>query len=143
MSSTNYALFGQATVGLTQYHLGLPEGLVLLHLLGGSVYISITQLLIRRSLFDRIGLFETEWGSVGDFNWDMRAGLVANTLHVPHTWGGWRVHASQATAQVAFSSRQHEEKLDDMIRSGAIKDAKTIAVVLTYGQFHRGREAGR
>ena len=27
----------------------------------------------------------------------------------------------------------------DMIRSGAINDAKTIAVVLTFGQFHRGK----
>jgi glycosyltransferase involved in cell wall biosynthesis len=45
----------------------------LLHLSGESVYVSITQLLIRRSLFDRIGLFEPRWGSVGDFNWCMRA----------------------------------------------------------------------
>ena len=36
----------------------------LLHLLGGSVYVSITQLLIRRRLFDRIGGFESRWGSV-------------------------------------------------------------------------------
>jgi glycosyltransferase involved in cell wall biosynthesis len=87
----------------------------LLHLLGGSVYISITQLLIRRSLFDRIGYFESTWGSIGDFNWDMRAGLVANTLHVPDTWGGWRVHSSQATAAVKLESAEHAERIDDMI----------------------------
>ena len=69
----------------------------LLHLSGRSVYISITQLLIRRSLFDRIGLFESTWGSVGDFNWSMRAGLAASTVHVADTWGGWRLHAAQAT----------------------------------------------
>ena len=54
----------------------------LLHLGGETVYRSITQLLIRRSLFDSVGMFESRWGSVGDFNWDMRAGLVANTVHV-------------------------------------------------------------
>jgi GT2 family glycosyltransferase len=72
----------------------------LLHLLGGSVYVSITQLLIRRSLFDRIGWFESTWGSVGDFNWSMRAGLVANTVHVPQTW---RLHprARQQQPQAA------------------------------------------
>lgn len=87
----------------------------LLHLLGGSVYISITQLLIRRSLFDRVGYFQRRWGSVGDFNWSMRAGLAADVVHVPDTWGGWRVHASQATADVAFTSPEHARKVDDMI----------------------------
>lgn len=87
----------------------------LLHLLGGSVYVSITQLLIRRSLFDRIGHFESTWGSIGDFHWAMRAGLVANTVHVPDTWGGWRLHAAQATAQVSLASTEHARKVDDMI----------------------------
>jgi len=87
----------------------------LLHLLGGSVYISITQLLIRRSLFDRIGYFESTWGSVGDFNWNMRATLLANTVHVPDTWGGWRLHSTQATAGVKLDSAEHAVKIDSMI----------------------------
>jgi hypothetical protein len=87
----------------------------LLHLHGGTVYVSITQLLIRRSLFDRIGLFDSRWGSVGDFNWGMRAALVANTVHVPDTWGGWRVHGHQATASVHMSSESHAQVVDEMI----------------------------
>lgn len=87
----------------------------LLHLLGTSVYVSITQLLIRRNLFDRIGLFESRWGSIGDFNWTMRAGLVANTIHVPDTWGGWRLHNSQATAGIGLGSNEHVGKIDEMI----------------------------
>jgi glycosyltransferase involved in cell wall biosynthesis len=87
----------------------------MLHLLGETVYTSITQLLIRRSLFDRIGLFEPTWGSIGDFNWGMRAGLVGNTVHVPDTWGGWRVHAKQATAAVDLSSPEAARKVDRMI----------------------------
>jgi glycosyltransferase involved in cell wall biosynthesis len=87
----------------------------LLHLGGETVYRSITQLLIRRSLFESIGMFESTWGSVGDFNWDMRAGLVANTVHVPHTWGGWRIHASQATANAGVGSEEHARKIDAMI----------------------------
>ena len=82
----------------------------LLHLRGRAVYTSITQLLIRRSLFDRIGHFDSRWGSVGDFNWNMRAGLVTNTVHVPDTWGGWRIHASQATALNDFMSAEHAER---------------------------------
>ena len=86
-----------------------------LHLLGASVYTSITQLLIRRSLFERIGLFERRWGSVGDFNWGMRAGLVASTAHVPDTWGGWRLHRDQATAAVVYGSAEQTRNVDDMI----------------------------
>lgn len=89
----------------------------LLHLLGGSVYTSITQLLIRRSLFERIGLFSSTWGSVGDFNWSMRAGLVANTVHVPDTWAGWRQHGAQATAGVQVRSDEHARKIDEMIEN--------------------------
>jgi glycosyltransferase involved in cell wall biosynthesis len=87
----------------------------LLHLLGGSVYISSTQLLVRRSLFEAVGYFRGTWGSVGDFNWSMRAGLMANTVHVPDTWGGWRQHAAQATARINFESPAHVRAIDAMI----------------------------
>lgn len=87
----------------------------LLHLCGDTVYISITQLLMRRSLFDRIGLFDGRWGSVGDFHWNMRAGLVANTVHVPDTWGGWRLHPAQATSSAGYGGREHRRKIEEMI----------------------------
>ena len=102
----------------------------LLHLLGGSVYVSITQLLIRSSLFERIGLFEPRWGSVGDFNWDMRAGLVANTVHVPDTWGGWRIHASQATGCVHFDSEEHARTIDNMIEHAIESSTDLLPPVL-------------
>ena len=99
----------------------------LLHLLGETVYTSITQLLIRRSLFDRIGLFEARWGSVGDFNWGMRAGLVASTVHVPDTWGGWRIHANQATAGAAIGSPEHSKTIDGMIENALASCEKSLA----------------
>jgi len=40
----------------------------MLHLTGWTVYRSITELLIRRSLFSRIGGFPTTWGPISDFN---------------------------------------------------------------------------
>jgi hypothetical protein len=96
----------------------------LLHLCGQNVYISITQLLIRRSLFDRIGLFDGRWGSVGDFNWCMRAALVANTVHVPGTWGGWRVHPAQATAAANLLSAEHGRKVEEMISDAIARAAQ-------------------
>lgn len=99
----------------------------LLHLLNSSVYISVTQLLIRRSLFDRIGLFKSQWGSVGDYNWNMRAGLAANTIHVPDTWGGWRVHSNQATAGAAVGSLEYSGKIQRMIDDAIASCEKTLA----------------
>jgi glycosyltransferase involved in cell wall biosynthesis len=69
----------------------------LLHFIGGSVYTSITQLLIRRGVFDRIGLFDRHFGSYGDFEWNMRASLLVNTIHVPEALATWRLHPAQAT----------------------------------------------
>jgi glycosyltransferase involved in cell wall biosynthesis len=88
----------------------------MLHLTGRMVYCSITELLIRRSLFDRIGFFESRWGSVGDFNWDMKAGLVANTIHVPDTWASYRVHQTQATAGVNFHSDKYAATIEEMVQ---------------------------
>ena len=88
----------------------------LLHLLGRVVYNSITQLLIRRSLFSRVGYFPTKWGSIGDFNWEMKASLIANTIHVPDTWASWRVHSKQATAALDLLSAGHGERVEEMIR---------------------------
>ena len=97
----------------------------LLHLSGATVYPSITQLLVRRNFLAKIGLFESKWGSVGDFNWHMRAGLVGNTVHVPDTWGGWRIHAGQVTSQVDYDSIEHERKIQNMI-DHAIQATKSL-----------------
>lgn len=113
----------------------------LLHLLGGSVYVSSTQLLVRRELFDAIGYFEGTWGSVGDFNWSMRAGLLANTIHVPDTWGGWRQHSAQATAGVSFTSREHARLIDAMIDDALAVAAAGLSASVQAGLPRLTREA--
>jgi hypothetical protein len=79
------------------------------------VYHSITELLIRRSLFSKIGYFESKWGSAGDFNWEMKAGLVASTVHVPDTWASFRYHPLQATASLNPTTSDHARKVEEMI----------------------------
>jgi glycosyltransferase involved in cell wall biosynthesis len=88
----------------------------LLHLTGRHVYSSITQLLIRRSLFSRVGGFLSEWGPASDFNWEMKAGLVANTVHVPDTWATWRRHPKQATPLDIGNTVEWQRKVEEMIR---------------------------
>lgn len=87
----------------------------ILCLLGDIIYSSVTQLLIRRSLFDKVGLYKADWGSLGDIHWNLRAGLAASAVHVPDTWGGWRMHPSQATHSVGLNSPEHQAKIDAMI----------------------------
>ncbi len=89
----------------------------LLHLTGLMVFQSITELLVRRSLFTRIGGFTDKWGSVGDLYWEMKAGLVANTVHVPGTWVSWRIYPEQETNSVGFFSPEHYQKVEEMLRS--------------------------
>jgi hypothetical protein len=87
----------------------------ILCLLGDNIYSSVTQLLIRRSLFDKVGLYKADWGSLGDFHWNLRAGLAASAVHVPDTWGGRRMHPSRATHSVGLNSPEHQAKIDAMI----------------------------
>jgi hypothetical protein len=87
----------------------------ILCLLGDNIYTSVTQILVRKSLFDRIGLYRSDWGSVGDFHWNLRAGLAASSIHVPETWASWRMHGEQATAGAELGSDWHSGKIESMI----------------------------
>lgn len=88
-----------------------------LHLTGEHVVLSVNQLLIRRALFARTGYFSSDWGSVSDFNWEMKAGLLASTIHVPDTWASWRLHSTQASSSVDVFSPERAEKIDSMIQA--------------------------
>ncbi len=110
------SLFARSCGGLlTQPHLRVAPFDGILCLLGDNIYSSVTQLLIRRTLFERIGYYPTDWGSLGDFHWNLRAGLATSTVHVPDTWGGWRMHPNQATAATRLGSPDHHALLDAMI----------------------------
>jgi glycosyltransferase involved in cell wall biosynthesis len=109
-------VFAQGTPEwISQRHIRRAPYDGLLHLTGRMVYQSVTELLIRRSLFSRIGGFKANWGSIGDLYWDMKAGLVANTIHVPDTWASWRVYSTQQTASINFFSADHARKVGEMI----------------------------
>ncbi|MFN9369974.1 MAG: glycosyltransferase [Planctomycetia bacterium] len=87
----------------------------LLHFALQTVYTSITQVLMRRSVFEKYGLFETRWGSAADFEWGMRVGLLESCVYIPEVLASWRVHPSQATGQTESSSARR--RLLDMATS--------------------------
>jgi hypothetical protein len=97
------------------------------HACGASLFVSVTQLLIRRSVYDQIGYYSDKWGSLGDFEWAARAGFSVNTIHVPTTWGGWRMHSNQATAQASMTAleqlRRNRLVFDDVLSNQLISPA--------------------
>lgn len=102
---------------MTKPHIRMAPYDGILHCVLYTVYSSLTQLLIRRSLFDKIGLFRTDWGSIGDFEWGMRASLVCNTFHLPKTLATWRRHPEQATANFILESSAAHASFCRMIKA--------------------------
>jgi glycosyltransferase involved in cell wall biosynthesis len=86
-----------------------------LHCAVATVYSSLTQILVRRTVFERVGLFRNDWGSEGDFEWGMRASLVCNTLYLPVEVATWRRYESQATAKLVLESEERFERLANMV----------------------------
>ena len=102
---------------LDRPHIRLAPYDGILHCAVFNVYTSLTQLLIRRSVFEKIGLFRQDWGSVSDFEWGMRAGLACNVLHMPETLATWRVHPQQASTAFVLSSSAAQARFCEMIKA--------------------------
>lgn len=95
----------------------------LLHTCLTTTYHSITQLLIRRTTFQKWGLFKTQWGSRCDFEWGMRVSLVCNTVHIPEFLATWRIHSAQAT-NLAMTQATYEDAIRDLVEmvASAVRD---------------------
>jgi len=78
----------------------------ILHCFLYTVYTSLTQLLIRKSLFSKIGTFSTCYGSMADFAWGMKASLVSDTIHIPNYLATWRRYPEQATSNTMLDNPQ-------------------------------------
>lgn len=101
----------------------------LLHFSGITVYTSLTQILIRRSLFQRIGMFLTTAGSIADYEWVMRATLTAHTVHVPSYLAFWRIHSRQATSDNMLEKAKAGGQFIKMAHH-ALRTANTISSFL-------------
>jgi len=89
-----------------------------------TIYTSLTQLLIRKSVFDRCGFFDGRWGAISDFEWGMRVGLLENCVYIPEKLATWRLHACQATDHADTYVRR--EKMLQMAHA-AFEKAVTIS----------------
>jgi glycosyltransferase involved in cell wall biosynthesis len=80
---------------------GLCE--VLSHYAYGTIYKTITSLVFRTKLLQKMGKFSTDYGSVGDYDWGLRLGLYSDVIYIPQRLATWRTYGEQATAQLSFS----------------------------------------
>ena len=69
----------------------------ILHCALNITWVTVTSVLFRRDLLDRIGLFRTDCGSAGDLEFALRAALVTDIAYVPGKLSSWRVHDQQGT----------------------------------------------
>jgi glycosyltransferase involved in cell wall biosynthesis len=74
---------------------GLSE--FMFHLAYRTLYKSITSLVMRRSLIDKLKGFSLNHGSAGDFDWAMRLCLETDVLFIPECLATWRIYDSQVT----------------------------------------------
>ncbi len=91
---------------------------VLCHAALGSIHISITQLLIRRSFFQKCGEFLTAFGSEADFEWNFRASFLADKIHVPEFLATWRRTSTQATSNKRWNTVEWRDAILEMIETG-------------------------
>lgn len=81
-----------------------------MHWLLGFPYISITSLLIRRSLYDKVGYYPTDAGTLGDKEWLMRSCLKTDIISVPEILATWRIRSKQASRSVKLEILNENER---------------------------------
>jgi glycosyltransferase involved in cell wall biosynthesis len=76
---------------------GLCESIM--HFVYGTIYMSITSLVFRSRILDKMIGFSSDYGPVGDYDWSMRIGLYSDVIYIPELLATWRLYPEQATAK--------------------------------------------
>ncbi|MEQ1860246.1 MAG: glycosyltransferase [Chthoniobacteraceae bacterium] len=68
---------------------------LLFQIVAGISWQTITAVLFRRDLLDRIGCFREDLGDVADFHWALAASVESDFVYVPQVLASWRRHPRQ------------------------------------------------
>lgn len=79
----------------THLRSGLSE--FMMHFVYRALYQTITSLVFRCRVIEKLGEFPSNYGAIGDYDWTMRLGLYTNILFIPKLLATWRVYTGQAT----------------------------------------------
>lgn len=63
----------------------------------GTTWHTMTSVMFRRTLIDRIGMFRTDCGSYADSDWSLRAQLASDIAYVPGRLATWRFYQGQGS----------------------------------------------
>lgn len=74
---------------------GLTE--FMMHFVYRALYQSITSLVFRQPVIEKLKGFSSNYGAIGDYDWTMRLGLYTDVLYIPKVLATWRVYEGQAT----------------------------------------------
>jgi glycosyltransferase involved in cell wall biosynthesis len=99
--ASNFSIY-QEPNRLAHVRSGLSE--FILHFVYRSLYRTMTSLVMRRPLLEKLGGFSSQYGSAGDFDWTMRLCLQTDVLFIPELLATWRLYDAQAT-QLASDER--------------------------------------
>jgi glycosyltransferase involved in cell wall biosynthesis len=83
-----------------------------MHFVYRALYTSITALVFRKSLIEKLKHFRTDFGTFGDFDWTMRMCLFTDIVYIKETLSTWRSYEHQATRLV--SSFQYHDWSQDI-----------------------------
>lgn len=127
--------FGEKLLGRSSSAIAPLSGRreILFALLFGTPTTSVTQMLIHRGVFTRIGNFSTSFSSYGDFHWQMKALRHSKWVFVPERLGAWRIHSAQATPQ--SKERIHQARAEIALalwREGHLWDEPAFRLALGY-----------
>jgi glycosyltransferase involved in cell wall biosynthesis len=81
----------------------------LAHFVYGALYTTITSLVFRRRIIDKMQGFSPNYGSISDYDWTMRLGLYSDVLYIPELLATWRKYDGQADSQTENLVRRRNE----------------------------------
>ncbi|MDX2229166.1 MAG: glycosyltransferase family A protein [Leptolyngbyaceae cyanobacterium bins.349] len=80
----------------------------ILHFAYQAIYMTITSLVFRSLLIEKLQGFSTQYGSVSDYDWTMRLCFHTDVIYIPKLLATWRIYPDQATgkqqAEIATSN---------------------------------------
>ena len=83
-------------------------------ILSGSLHCiwhSTTQILVRRAVYERHGVYRCDLGSIADFEWNTRVALRESVVYIPEVLATLRVHDASASSQRGgYSTKDIGEK---------------------------------
>jgi glycosyltransferase involved in cell wall biosynthesis len=78
----------------------------MMHFVYQAVYLTITSLVFRKCLIEKMDKFKTKFCSVGDYDWTMRLGLFTDVIYLPKLLATWRIYNEQATQKATRLQKQ-------------------------------------